>query len=100
MSQFNTSDLVEMGPQIRELALAAGKILLSGHGRVHSIDSKRGTEFVTEMDRRVEAFLLEELARRFPSDAIEAEETGNKQGTSGRTWYVDPLDGTTNYAHV
>ncbi|MBU8870092.1 MAG: inositol monophosphatase [Gemmatimonadales bacterium] len=99
MSQLNTTELGEIGIQIRELALAAGEILLSGHGDIHTIESKRGTEFVTEMDRRVEEFLLDELTRRFPGDAIEAEETGGRAGTSGRTWYVDPLDGTTNYAH-
>jgi len=99
MAISNNPELAEIAVQVRHLALAAGKMLLDGLGAVHIVDQKQGTEFVTEMDRRVEDFLLEELVRRFPSDSIEAEETGGKTGDSGRTWYVDPLDGTTNYAH-
>ena len=99
MAHSDSAEMLDVEAQIREIALAAGEILLAGHGQVHSIDSKQGTEFVTEMDRRVEDFLLKELDRRFPDDAIVSEETGGKSGNSGRTWYVDPLDGTTNYAH-
>lgn len=99
MTMSNTTELTGIGAQVRDLAREAGRILLEGLGAVHTCDQKTGTEFVTEMDRRVEDLILEELVRRFPGDAIEAEETGARSGTSGRTWYVDPLDGTTNYAH-
>jgi myo-inositol-1(or 4)-monophosphatase len=99
MTLSNHAELSEVAAQVRELALTAGEILLEGLGTIHVVDQKQGTEFVTEMDRRVEDFLLEELSRRFPADAIEAEETGQRTGSSGRVWYVDPLDGTTNYAH-
>ena len=99
MSPPSTAELAEIGSQIRGLVLTVGEILLAGHGRVKSIAAKRGTEFVTDMDRRVEELILQELDRRFPADAVESEEAGGKVGTSGRIWYVDPLDGTTNYAH-
>lgn len=99
MPQHPAPELAEIAAQVRRIALEAGRILLSGLGSVHTIDAKQGTEFVTEMDRRVEDYLLGELSRLFPGDAIEAEESGGRAGDDRRTWYVDPLDGTTNYAH-
>ena len=64
MATMNTPELAEIAAEVRYLALAAGNILLDGLGAAHVVDQKQGTEFVTEMDRRVEDFLLEELARR------------------------------------
>ena len=84
---------------IRGLALDAGKILLESMGSVGQVSRKKATELVTDLDGRVEKMLLEGLRRHFPDDNVLAEETGNHEGSSGRTWYVDPLDGTTNYAH-
>lgn len=84
---------------IREMALEAGETLLDSMGSVGKVSRKRATELVTDLDGRVEEKLLENLARHFPDDEVLAEETGGHQGSSGRTWYVDPLDGTTNYAH-
>jgi myo-inositol-1(or 4)-monophosphatase len=51
------------------------------------------------MDGRAEALILERLAAAFPDDAVLTEERGSLSGRSGRRWIVDPLDGTTNYAH-
>ena len=84
---------------LRRLALAAGDLLLAGLDLVHTLEPKQGTEFVTETDRRCEEFVLAGLAREFPGDAVEAEESGTAAGATGRTWFVDPLDGTTNFAH-
>lgn len=84
---------------VRELALGAGRILLESFDAVGGISRKQATELVTDLDGRVEAMLLEGLQGAFPDDRVLAEETGDHQGGSGRTWYVDPLDGTTNYAH-
>jgi myo-inositol-1(or 4)-monophosphatase len=90
-----------------EIARAAGKVLASGFaggvapmlGVRHSADAKSGEfDLVTEYDRRSEALLVDQLGRAFPDDEIVAEEGGGKPGTTGR-WYVDPLDGTTNFAH-
>ena len=50
-------------------------------------------------DRRSEALIVGHLRERFPDHAIVAEEGGNHQSSSDYCWYVDPLDGTTNYAH-
>lgn len=85
---------------LRELVLGAGSLLLDRFGKVTSVEAKNATEFVTEMDRQAEELLLEGLTHEFPGDAIVAEESGRHSGApGGRTWYVDPLDGTTNYAH-
>jgi myo-inositol-1(or 4)-monophosphatase len=83
-----------------EAARAAGQLLrgeLTGSRRI----SYKGapTNLVTEMDARAEALLVERLLATFPDDAILAEEGGATSGRSGRRWIIDPLDGTTNYAH-
>ncbi len=94
-----SEDLAEQLFIVRELALAAGGMLLDSMGSVGRIEQKGATEIVTEVDRRVEDMLVEGITHTFAGDTIEAEESGNKPGASGRTWYIDPLDGTTNYAH-
>ncbi len=102
MKGFGTAmshDLAEQLVLIRKLAISGGKTLLDSFGRVGTVSRKKATELVTDLDGRVEEQLLSELGRYFPDDKILAEETGAHAGHSGRTWYVDPLDGTTNYAH-
>lgn len=84
---------------IRQLAIEAGKTLLGSMGEVGTVSRKRATELVTDLDGRVEDKLLERLSGYFPDDHVLAEESGVREGRSGRTWYIDPLDGTTNYAH-
>jgi myo-inositol-1(or 4)-monophosphatase len=83
-----------------DAARAAGRLLrdeLSGARRI----AYKGTptNLVTEMDQRAETLILERLRGAFPDDAILSEERGALGGRSGRRWIVDPLDGTTNYAH-
>jgi myo-inositol-1(or 4)-monophosphatase len=83
-----------------DAARAAGRLLrdeLSGARRIAFKGSP--TNLVTEMDQRAEALILERLRGAFPDDAILAEEHGADRGRSDRRWIVDPLDGTTNYAH-
>ena len=83
-----------------EAARAAGHLLrgeLLGARRVSYKGSP--TNLVTEMDARAETLIVERLHARFPDDAILAEERGTEAGRSGRRWIIDPLDGTTNYAH-
>lgn len=84
---------------VRDLALQAGKILLDSMGKIERVEKKTATEFVTDVDRKVEDMLIAGLNERFPGEAILAEESGDNPGTRERMWYVDPLDGTTNYAH-
>lgn len=92
---------MERAPQLSDLARLArmaGKILLDGYEKEHQIDFKGEIDLVTEIDRRSEAALIAEITRKFPSHHILAEESGGTVG--GRhQWYIDPLDGTVNYAH-
>jgi len=83
-----------------EAARAAGELLLSELAGARRIAFKGApTNLVTEMDARAEALILGRLREAFPDDAILSEEMGAASGRSGRRWIVDPLDGTTNYAH-
>jgi myo-inositol-1(or 4)-monophosphatase len=83
-----------------DAARAAGQLLRSEVRGVRRIAYKgTPTNLVTEMDARAEALILERLGEAFPDDAILSEETGSRPGRSGRRWIIDPLDGTTNYAH-
>lgn len=83
-----------------ELARAAGAIVRKGWGVRHRPERKGRIDLVTTFDRRSESYLLAEIARRFPGHAVLAEESGaHAAGDSRVRWIVDPLDGTTNFAH-
>jgi myo-inositol-1(or 4)-monophosphatase len=85
---------------LENLARAAGEILRASFGQHHlSIAHKGVIDLVTEADHRSEAYLLGEIQRRFPGHKIVAEESGETSGADGQVWYIDPLDGTVNYAH-
>jgi len=82
-----------------DIAREAGSLLAQLSNQPHEISYKRKSDIVTEADRRSEAMITERLRRQFPDHAIVAEEGGGKQTGSDYCWYVDPLDGTTNFAH-
>ena len=86
-----------------EIAHEAGQILLEGWGTRPVVGFKgEDINLVTEYDKRSEALIVERLARAFPNDRIVAEEGTNVAGEASgslRVWYVDLLDGTTNFAH-
>jgi myo-inositol-1(or 4)-monophosphatase len=83
-----------------ETARAAGQLLRGELLGSRQISYKGApTNLVTEMDARAEALIVDRLRASFPDDAILAEERGAEPGRSGRRWIIDPLDGTTNYAH-
>lgn len=91
-----------MEPVIEELvawARQAGSILRNGYGKHHQVDHKGRVDLVTEMDHRSEAYLLEQIRAHFPDHSIVTEESGFLPGADQARWYIDPLDGTTNYAH-
>jgi len=109
----------------RDIAEAAGRILLERYERVEVIDYKSAKDVVTEVDHLSEALILDAIRSRFPGDAILAEESGAhpappatrspkaapnaaeteaaagvaRELAHGRTWVIDPLDGTINYAN-
>lgn len=84
---------------LQDLARGAGEILRAGFHNANHIQHKGAIDLVTEIDHQSERYLLEQISTRFPSHHIVAEETGQKQGDPDHTWYIDPLDGTTNFAH-
>ncbi len=84
---------------LRSIALAAGALLRGGREDLRRIDYKSSTDMVTDLDRRAEELVTEALVDAFPDDGIAAEEGTSRPSSSGRTWSVDPLDGTTNYVH-
>ena len=84
---------------LKDLARGAGEILRAGFYQTNHIQHKGEIDLVTEIDQQSEAYLLGQISSRFPSHHIVAEETGHKSGDADHTWYIDPLDGTTNYAH-
>ena len=84
---------------LETLARAAGDILRASFGGRLRIDHKGVIDLVTEADHRSEAYLLGEIRQRFPGHKLVAEESGVSAGADGQVWYIDPLDGTVNYAH-
>lgn len=90
------SDILEMTEVI---ARQAGSVLLDGYGRAHHVRLKGVIDLVTEFDRRSEDVIIELIQREFPDHAILAEESGPHTASSEYQWVIDPLDGTTNFAH-
>src|SRR5262245_56832565 len=82
-----------------EAALRAGAIQKSRYGLRHDIEYKGEINIVTEVDRACEDAIVALLRERFPDHDIVTEETEIERTGSAYVWYVDPLDGTTNYAH-
>src|SRR5690242_21447588 len=83
-----------------DAALRAGAFLRSRFGSRPAVGYKGSpTNLVTEMDRGAEAIIVEAIRARWPDHAILAEESGALPGAAAHRWIVDPLDGTTNYAH-
>jgi len=85
-----------------ETARDAGRVLLEKFGRIETITKKGDINLVTEADLASEALIIERIRSHFPRHAILAEESGEAiviGGDSEFKWIIDPLDGTTNYAH-
>ncbi|MDJ1182675.1 inositol monophosphatase family protein [Roseofilum casamattae] len=84
-----------------EAALAGGAVVMSYYGKLQDIRSKgRPGDVVTEADQASEAVVLDIIQRHFPDHCILAEESGERgDRQSPYLWAIDPLDGTTNYAH-
>ena len=82
-----------------EIARESGALLATYFERRVAFELKGEYDLVTEADRASERLVVERLRSHFPSHSIVAEEGGGHTGTSEYCWYVDPLDGTTNFAH-
>jgi myo-inositol-1(or 4)-monophosphatase len=82
-----------------EIAKAAGELALKYFRQLENlkIERKGHQDFVSQADRDVETYVRAALIKAFPEDAIVGEEHEPKLGTSGFTWVIDPIDGTTNF---
>lgn len=80
-------------------AIRAGEILRENINGIREITYKGDINLVTEMDMKSERAVVETLLAAFPDHGIIAEEETSIRNGSGFTWIIDPLDGTTNYAH-
>jgi myo-inositol-1(or 4)-monophosphatase len=84
-----------------ETAREAGQILLERFGRKINISLKGDINLVTEADLASEKYIIEKIRSHYPKHSVLAEESGEAiaAGESEWKWVIDPLDGTTNYAH-
>lgn len=89
--------------RIRDIGVAAaaraGEILLNYWGRTHTVERKGAIDLVTEADLASENAIIQLIRTAFPNHSVLAEESGVTPGTDAYEWIIDPLDGTTNYAH-
>lgn len=74
-------------------------MLMHYFNKKHRIEVKKGAGIVTEADKAAERLCLKKIFRKFPESSMIAEESGEYRSGSDLCWVVDPLDGTSNYAH-
>ena len=89
--------------RVKMIGIAAahrgGEILRSNFGRISEINKKGDIDLITEADTESEKVIIETIQTKFPGHAILAEESGLNERESECQWIIDPLDGTTNFAH-
>ncbi len=81
------------------MATEAGELLRDGLKKEFSFQFKGEVDIVTEMDRAAQDLIAQKIRKNYPGHGILAEEGLEYEGSSRYKWIVDPLDGTTNYAH-
>ncbi|OGX27392.1 MAG: hypothetical protein A2879_04550 [Omnitrophica WOR_2 bacterium RIFCSPHIGHO2_01_FULL_49_10] len=82
-----------------KIVLRAGKYLKQNSKKIKSIAFKGSINLVTNVDREVENILIGSLRKEFPDIGFLSEEIGEIRPGSGLKWIIDPIDGTTNFAH-
>lgn len=82
-----------------EAALKAGQLIKDMSKEILDITLKGEVDLVTQVDVRSETLIVDLLKTRFPDHGILAEERGSIRAESDYLWIIDPIDGTTNYAH-
>lgn len=97
MSQI--ADQYEFVPSMSEIAREAGALLMEYFRRRVKIEYKGDADLVTEADRASEKLILERIRTHWPSHEVIGEEGARVETGGDYRWYVDPLDGTTNFAH-
>lgn len=96
-----TNDITKRYTAAQTIARDAGALALHYFNSFDTltITSKSHQDFVSEADKNVETVVRAAIAQAFPDDAIVGEEDAPTTGTSGFTWVIDPIDGTTNFIH-
>ncbi|MXZ84261.1 MAG: inositol monophosphatase [Acidimicrobiia bacterium] len=100
MTGSSSADSVatELLNEVVELTREAGRLTLRWfNDHELAVHRKNDGSPVTDADKAAEAFLRENLTKRFPDDAVIGEEFPEEEGTSGRTWIIDPIDGTRSF---
>lgn len=97
-------EIMENLEKIKRVAVCAaqkaGKYILKRSATPKDISFKSNlNNLVTDVDKASEAIIIGEINKHFPDHSILAEESGEKSSSSGVKWVIDPIDGTTNYAH-
>ncbi len=95
---MNEQELDSTLEETRAIATEAAALVLSGFRKPIDIQKKGEIDLLTEYDLKSEALIRERLTKSFPGTTIVGEE-GEKNDSADLVWHVDPIDGTTNYAH-
>ena len=86
--------------KVIQISKEAGEIVREGFGKNFSIEYKtNASNLVTEIDKKSEALIIDFINKEFPGHSVLAEESGEHGTSSEYLWVIDPLDGTTNFAH-
>ena len=86
--------------KVIQISKIAGEIIREGFGKNFSIEYKTNlSNLVTEIDKKSEETIIDFVNKEFPTHSVLAEETGSHKASSEYLWVVDPLDGTSNFAH-
>ncbi len=84
----------------KKLAYDAGKMALTYQKKGFSVSTKSSDiDLVTDVDKICDEFIVQTITTHFPDHSILSEESGLKEGTGDYKWIIDPIDGTTNFAH-
>jgi myo-inositol-1(or 4)-monophosphatase len=94
------SEPEELHEFVCDLARRAGELQLSRYENPGRVTEKAPKDLVTEVDLLCEDLMVSAIEERYPEDAILSEERGGEISASGRTWLLDPVDGTANFARA
>lgn len=97
MSEINTVETLET---VTRIVRDAGAVAREAFNKPREMDTKSsGVDLVTDTDKRIEAFIVENLTGQFPDISLVGEEGGEYNSGNSYRWFIDPIDGTTNFAH-
>lgn len=81
-------------------ALKSGRFIKSSVGKIEKISYKGRDNIVTDVDKKAEAMIIKDILAAFSDHSILSEESAPRSGSASYKWIIDPLDGTTNFAHA